>query len=85
MMTSGTLESALLPTERLFEELPRVVLCDFDAHLYCNGVPLELEKRGWGGISGDIAVYDRRGKFLGVSYMDEAENELKLRKLFAHE
>ena len=85
MMTSGTLESALLPTERLFEELPRVVLCDFDAHLYCNGVPLELEKRGWGGISGDIAVYDRCGKFLGVSYMDEAENELKLRKLFAHE
>ena len=85
MMTSGTLESALLPTERLFEELPRVVLCDFDAHLYCNGVPLELEKRGMGGISGDIAVYDRAGNFLGVSYMDEAENELKLRKLFAHE
>ena len=65
--------------------MPRIVLCDFDAHLYCNGVPLELEKRGMGGISGDIAVYDRRGKFLGVSYMDEAENELKLRKLFAHE
>ena len=65
--------------------MPSVVLCDFDAHLYCNGVPLELEKRGWGGIPGDIAVYDRAGNFLGVSYMDEAENELKLRKLFAHE
>ena len=73
------------PPKRLFDSLPRLELCDFDARLYQNGVPLELEKRGWGGISGDIAVYDCRGKFLGVSYMDEAENELKLRKLFAHE
>lgn len=85
MMANGTLEAALLPPKRLFDSLPRLELCDFDAHLYQNGVPLGLEKRGWGGISGDIAVYDRRGKFLGVSYMDEAENELKLRKLFAHE
>lgn len=85
MTANGTLEAALLPPRRLFDSLPRLELCDFDAHLYQNGVPLELEKRGWGGISGDIAVYDRRGKFLGVSYMDEAENELKLRKLFAHE
>ena len=85
MMANGTLEAALLPPKRLFDSLPRLELCDFDARLYQNGVPLELEKRGWGGISGDIAVYDCRGKFLGVSYMDEAENELKLRKLFAHE
>ena len=85
MMANGTLEAALLPPERLFDGLPRLELCDFDVHLYQNGVPLELEKRDWGGISGDIAVYDRRGKFLGISYMDEAENELKLRKLFAHE
>ena len=85
MTANGTLEAALLPPRRLFDSLPRLELCDFDARLYQNGVPLELEKRGWGGISGDIAVYDRRGEFLGVSYMDEAENELKLRKLFAHE
>lgn len=85
MTANGTLEAALLPPKRLFDSLPRLELCDFDARLYQNGVPLELEKRGWGGISGDIAVYDRHGKFLGVSYMDEAENELKLRKLFAHE
>ena len=85
MAEQGTLEAALLPTERLFDGLPKISLCDFDAHLYCNGVPLELEKRGLCGIAGDIAVYDRSGKFLGVSYMDEAENELKLRKLFAHE
>ena len=85
MTANGTLEAALLPPKRLFDSLPRLELCDFDAHLYQNGVPLELEKRGWGGISGDIAVYDRRGEFLGVSYMDEAENERKLRKLFAHE
>lgn len=85
MMAQNTLEAALLPVQRLFDGLPALKLCDFDARLYCNGVPLELEKRGFGGISGDIAVYDRGGKFLGISYMDEAANELKLKKLFAHE
>lgn len=85
MMAQGKLEAALLPAERLFDALPRLTLCDFDAHLYRNGVPLELEKRGWGGISGDIAVYDCEGKFLGISFMDESENELKLKKLFTHE
>ena len=85
MMAQNTLEAALLPVQRLFDGLPTLKLCDFDTRLYCNGVPLELEKRGLGGISGDIAVYDRGGKFLGISYMDEAANELKLKKLFARE
>lgn len=82
MEKNGTLEAALLPVERLFDRLPKLILCDFDAHLYKNGVPLELKKRGWGGINGDIAVFDRCENFLGISRMDEEENELKLRKLF---
>lgn len=84
MADGGTLEEAMLPVERLFSSLPKLELCDFDAKLYQNGVPLELEKRGWDIIEGDLAVYDRRGKFLGVSYMNKEENELKLKKLFAH-
>lgn len=84
MADGGTLEEAMLPVERLFSSLPKLELCDFDAKLYQNGVPLELEKRGWDIIEGDLAVYDRSGKFLGVSYMNKEENELKLKKLFAH-
>lgn len=84
MTADGTIEDAMRPAERLFDRLPRLVLCDFDAKLYQNGVPLELEKRGWDIIEGDLAVFDGRGRFLGVSYMNKEENELKLRKLFAH-
>ena len=81
MMKEGTFEQHLIPIERLFESLPRLVLDDFDKRLYRSGVPLELEKRGWGGIEGDIAVFDESGMLLGLSYMDEEANELKLKKM----
>ena len=81
MMKEGTFEQHLIPIERLFESLPRLALDDFDKRLYRSGVPLELQKRGWGGISGNIGVFDESGMILGISYMDEEANELKLRKM----
>ena len=81
MMKNGTFEEHLMPVERLYEDLPRLVLSDFDRRLYRSGVPLELRKRGWGGVEGNIAVFDESGMLLGISYMDEEENELKLRKM----
>lgn len=81
MMQSGTFDEHLVPVERLFEHLPRLILSDFDRRLYRSGVPLDLQKRGWGGISGDIAVFDESGMLLGVSFMDEEANELRLRKM----
>lgn len=81
MMKEGTFEEHLMPVERLFEGLPRLVLGEFDRRLYRSGVPLELKKRGWGGIDGNIAVFDESGMLLGISYMDEEANELKLRKM----
>ncbi len=81
MMQDGTFEEHLIPIERLYENLPKLVLSDFDKRLYRSGVPLELQKRGWGGISGNIAVFDESGMLLGISFMDEEANELKLRKM----
>ncbi len=81
MMQEGTFEEHLIPVERLFEDLPRLVLDDFDKRLYRSGVPLELRKRGWGGITGSIAVFDESGMILGISYVDEEANELKLKKM----
>ncbi|MBQ2998198.1 MAG: hypothetical protein IJD62_04245, partial [Oscillospiraceae bacterium] len=60
---------------------PRLVLCDFDKRLYRSGVPLELSKRGWGGVSENVAVFDEQGMLLGISRMDEEANELKLIKM----
>ena len=81
-MENGTLEEALLPIERLFEHLPKLVLSEFDEHLYRNGVPLELQKRGWEIISGTVAVYNKKGEILGLSEMNGEQNELTLLKLF---
>ena len=81
MMEKGNFEEHLIPIERLYENLPKIVLGDFDKRLYRSGVPLELQKRGWGGISGNIAVFDEGGMLLGISFMDEEANELKLRKM----
>ena len=81
MMKTGTFEEHLMPIERLYKDLPRLVINDFDKRLYRSGVPLELGKRGWGGIPGNIAVFDEGGMLLGISYMDEEANELKLRKM----
>ena len=81
MMKEGTFEEHLIPIERLYEDLPKLILSDFDKRLYRSGVPLELRKRGWGGIFGNIAVFDESGMLLGISFMDEEANELKLRKM----
>ncbi len=81
MVQNGTFEEHLIPIERLYEDLPKLVLSDFDKRLYRSGVPLDLQKRGWSGISGNIAVFDEEGMLLGISCMDEEANELKLRKM----
>ena len=81
MMKEGTFEEHLIPIERLYEDLPKLILSDFDKRLYRSGVPLELRKRGWGRIFGNIAVFDESGMLLGISFMDEEANELKLRKM----
>ena len=81
-MRDGTLEEALLPIERLFEHLPKLVLDGYDERLYRNGVPLELQKRGWEVVSGTVAVYNGKGEILGLSVMDEKQNALILVKLF---
>ncbi len=81
LMKNGTFEEKLIPIERLFESLPKLVLSDFDRRLYRSGVELDLEKRGWEKIEGDIAVFDESGMLLGISYMDTVENALKLKKM----
>lgn len=82
LASEGRLEAALLPLERVFASLPELILCDRDAGLYCNGVPLDLEKRGWEPVEGDVAVKDGDGRLLGISVMDAETGRLRLRKMF---
>lgn len=81
LASEGELEAALLPMERVFLSLPELILNDRDAGLYCNGVPLDLEKRGWEPMEGDVAVKDGDGRLLGISVMDADTGQLRLRKM----
>ncbi len=82
LASEGELEAALLPMERVFISLPELILNDRDAGLYCNGVPLDLGKRGWEPMEGDVAVKDGDGRLLGISVMDAETGQLRLRKMF---
>lgn len=69
--------SFLVPIDKVFEELPKLILSDRKAALMCNGVKV----RAQGIQNGEMyRVYDEGGRFLTIS---EAENgQLKILKTF---
>lgn len=77
----GKMESALTTVDRLFKDYPKIVLSKRDKELYKNGVLLDLAKRKWSYIPGDIAIYDEDERLLGISFMDMENNRLSLKKL----
>ena len=69
--------SFLVPIDKVFEELPKLILSSRRAKLMCNGVRISAQ----GIIDGEAyRVYDDSGSFLTIS---EAENgQLKILKTF---
>lgn len=69
--------SFLVPIDKVFEELPKLILSSRRAKLMCNGVRISAQ----GIIDGETyRVYDESGSFLTIS---EAENgHLKILKTF---
>lgn len=69
--------SFLVPIDKVFEELPKLILSSRRARLMCNGVQISAQ----GIIDGEIyRVYDESGSFLTIS---EAESGLlKILKTF---
>ena len=69
--------SFLVPIDKVFEELPKLILSSRRARLMCNGVRISAQ----GIIDGETyRVYDESGSFLTIS---EAENgHLKILKTF---
>ena len=85
----GKLTEHLLPVERVFESLPKIVLCAAQERMYRNGVRLDLARLdgmpALGNWVGDIRICGEDGTFLGVSYADWQQGLLCTRKLFAVE
>lgn len=76
-MAGGGDMSFLVPIDKVFEELPKLILSSRRAKLMCNGVQISAQ----GIIDGETyRVYDESGSFLTIS---EAENGLlKILKTF---
>lgn len=80
---SGSIEKILIPTERLFEDLPKLHLNDVQTRMYRNGVKLDL-MRIHNIIQGksDYTVYGSDEIFIGTAKADFENNELRCGKNF---
>lgn len=79
---AGTLEDMILPVERLFSEMRRIVLSEAQTRMYRNGVKLDIERVS--GIStehDEYAVYGSDG-FIGTAYADRENGVLRVGKNF---
>lgn len=81
LSNQGNLEGKAVSPKRLFQNLPKIVLGEYDSRLYSNGVELELKKRNFSHMNGLIAIFNESGNLLGISEMNLDENKLKLIKM----
>lgn len=79
---AGTAAALLLPLDSAFSALPRLVLDEKRARLFCNGVPLDLTRNRLPQIQGRCAVYGPGQTFLGVAHRDEEAAALRIDQLF---
>ncbi len=78
---SNTLETLIVPTDRLFSVLPAVRLSEVQSKLYKNGVRLDLMRvRGISAEASRYRVYGADGAFLGLADADREEGCLRVFK-----
>ena len=82
-MAPGEREALLLPTEKLFEDLPRLSLAAFPFHLVENGQAISCEKyfpaRDFS--FGKIALYNNKEEFFALGEIRPGENGKELKKI----
>lgn len=81
LTSEGRLQEKLIPIDRVFAHLPKIVLNEKDSVHYLNGVRMTAKRFGVNSSHGDIAVYDENHRLLGVSYVNE-KGFLAMKKQF---
>lgn len=76
----GCLSDALIPVERVFASLPRLMISQAAARQFCNGVKLPLETLGLE-VSEIVTVYTG-DLFLGLGRPDHDKGLLRVERLF---
>ncbi len=67
----GKLHERLIPVGRVFAHLPSLTLEEKDSRHYLNGVKMTAKRFGVNSSVGDIAVYNHKNQFMGISYVNE--------------
>lgn len=76
----GTLESLMIPTDRLFAALPAISLGEAQARLYRNGVKLELKRVQGITAAERYRIYAPEQEFLGLAAADREAGCLRVYK-----
>jgi tRNA pseudouridine55 synthase len=81
-MLNGTIDGLIVPTERLFETLPKILLNEVQTKAYKNGTKLPLGELSLQGGCVDYTVYSNESQFIGTARVDLTENVLRIGKNF---
>ena len=81
-MAAGGIEPLLIPTEKLFEELPALRLNETQTRMYRNGVKLDLKRLLNVTDAVRYRVYAADAKFIGLAEADFPQGLLRVFKNF---
>lgn len=77
---AGSVESLVIPTDRLFLSLPAVTLNETQTRLYRNGVLLSVSRLGHLPEGTRFRIYSAEQRFLGLADADREHNCLRIYK-----
>ena len=77
---AGSVESLVIPTDRLFLSLPSVTLNETQTRLYRNGVLLSVSRLGHLPEGTRFRIYSAEQSFLGLADADREHNCLRIYK-----
>ena len=77
---AGSVESLVIPTDRLFLSLPAVTLNETQTRLYRNGVLLSVSRLGHLPEGTRFRIYSAEQSFLGLADADREHNCLRIYK-----
>ena len=77
---AGTVESLIIPTDRLFQHVPALKLNEAQSRMYANGVKLSLDRIRHITKQDIYRVYGADGRFFGLASADRQEGLLRVYK-----
>ncbi len=82
LMDKGNITDILLPTQRVFRNLPKIKLNEVQSIKFKNGVKLDLNRVIYNNILSSHAVFDNNDDFMGIAKLNLEKMELVIEKIF---